>query len=423
MPIHTAIHGSTRVPVVKNGTGFCVVWRDRENKRCRKTFTDLREAKDYAYQRAKSITRESSHVLDATPGDLETLAKATAILAPLRVPLLAAVQEYAAARAQLGDLTLTEAVAAYIRDHGTRAAMPSTSSLVADYLSRAAKRGRSIEHRRHMATDLRRFAAAHPDLRACLPETIEDYLHSLRTTHSANVRGVIRPAGSPISLRFRDNVRDNIRALFRYAQDAGHLPAGTTAPDRVPHLSTGPDIHTYTPDQLARVCEWFHENAREFLPWVVLGAFAGMRSSEVLRLDWSALRWRAGIIAIESTVAKKVSTSRKTPILPPVAEWLRPWQHLTAGQVVPGGKDRPIATARAAMVKAFGWTHWTHNALRHSYASHRLVIRPDAAAVAIEMGTSPAMLRKNYNNPPDPADAAAYFQILPTQPTNIRNIA
>ena len=424
--LHLATRHNVTVPVTKNGRGFCVAWQDTAAAtRRRRTFTDYAKACQFADATARRIADGQKRTLTVTDAELATLDRAAAILAPHGTPLLAAVEEYAAARARLGTMTLTEAVTIAVARCSDVAAIPPTPEIVAALLRNLTQRDRDPEHIRQMRRDLTQFAATFPNLRTVTTAHIEDYLHAQKTTRIFKAHGTARPAGSPVSKRTRDNILANVNALLRFAQGAGYLAEGKTVADRVPRLDHGPAIHIYTPDQLAQILDWFSAHAHHFIPFIALGAFAGMRSSEILRLDWSAVRWRQHLITIPASVAKKVKIPRKLEMQPVLEAWLRPWSHITAGQVVPGfdpARTRAINTARRRMVKAFGWTHWSNNALRHSYASHRLVIRPDKAAVAIEMGTSPAMLDAHYNNPPDPTDATAYFNLHPEQPTNITTI-
>jgi hypothetical protein len=56
---------------------------------------------------------------------------------------------------------------------------------------------------------------------------------------------------------------------------------------------------------------------------------------------------------------------------------------------------------------------WPSNALRHSYASYALAQWPDAAALALEMGNSPAVILRHYRSLVKPAAAAAFWKITP----------
>ncbi|MFN5962005.1 MAG: hypothetical protein ACK5CW_11035, partial [Verrucomicrobiota bacterium] len=68
------------------------------------------------------------------------------------------------------------------------------------------------------------------------------------------------------------------------------------------------------------------------LPLVAIGAFSGIRSAEILRLNWSDIRWDRGLIEISASKAK--TAARRLAILPPnLQAWLAPWRSAT-GRVV-----------------------------------------------------------------------------------------
>ena len=419
--IYTATQNNIRVPVTKNGRGFCVAWKDgAAAQRRRKTFTALSDAKAFADATARRIADGNRRALNATDADLATLAAAQIALADLGTPLLTAIEEYKAARLRLGTMTLSEAVTIAIAKNAAAAPIPPTAQIVAELLATLRKRKRHGGHIRTIQTSLEPFARTFPNLRTVEPADIEDYLCRLRTSRAVNAKGKVRPTGSEVGTRTRDNVLAHLCTLFRAAKK--HLPPPPYAPEEVPRLDKGPAIHTYTPEQIAQILDWFDAHSPTLIPYAALGAFAGLRTSEILRLDWSMVRWRTTprLITIPASVAKKVNIPRKLEMNAALESWLRPWAHLTSGPVIPPGNH--INPAIAKLRRALSWSHWHRNALRHSYASHRLAIRPDKAAVAIEMGTSPAMLDQHYNNPPNPEDATAYFAILREQPTNITAI-
>jgi hypothetical protein len=58
---------------------------------------------------------------------------------------------------------------------------------------------------------------------------------------------------------------------------------------------------------------------------------------------------------------------------------------------------------------------WTANVLRHSYATYRLSIVPDAGRIALEMGNSPAKLFTNYRELDRHNHAPEWFEIEPRE--------
>lgn len=76
-------------------------------------------------------------------------------------------------------------------------------------------------------------------------------------------------------------------------------------------------VAMFTPEEL----EFIVENTRKvWLPWVLISAFAGIRTFEVLRMDWSNVRWEPRLIDLPPEVTK-VNERRIIPIrdtlLPP----------------------------------------------------------------------------------------------------------
>ena len=422
--LYIATRSNIRVRVMKNGPdGFAVAWRDSaHSKRKRRSFSDYTAACKFADSTAERIADGNRRALTASDTDLAALDTAKELLAPFGVPLLVAVEEYKSARLRLGTMTISEAVTIAVTRNAIAAPIPPTPQLLDTMLSTLRKRNRAEAHIRNIAAALTPFAAAFPDLRAVSPEDVEDYLCSLTTQRGVNTRGAMRPAGSPVSTRTRDNVLAHVCTLFRSAKK--HLPPPPYAPEEVPFLDKGTSITTFTPEQTVQVLDWFAAHEPQLVPYVALGAFAGLRTSEILRLEWSMLRWRTSprLITIPASVAKKVNIPRKVEMNAALQSWLAPWAGCTSGHVIPmtgPHRDRPITAALARMRKALNWSHWDRNALRHSYASYRLSVRQDKAAVAIEMGTSPTMLEQHYNNPPNPEDATAYFAIMRETPTNV----
>src|SRR5207248_10715474 len=148
--------------------------------------------------------------------------------------------------------------------------------------------------------------------------------------------------------------------------------------------------------------------------YFALGGFAGLRSSEILRLEWSDFNFERGHITIAPEKAK-TATRRLVSIVPNLAEWLRPYRN-QRGKLFQNRRDSDGAIAFA---KANGITPWPHNALRHRYGTYRLAAIHDAARVALEMGNSPQKLMTNYRELADEHDAAAWFAIRPKRAANV----
>jgi hypothetical protein len=69
----------------------------------------------------------------------------------------------------------------------------------------------------------------------------------------------------------------------------------------------------------------------------------------------------------------------------------------------------------AETAKIEGWPAfaWKHNALRHSFISYRVADIQNVAQVALEAGNSPQMIFKHYRELVRPAEAKAWFGLMP----------
>ena len=154
---------------------------------------------------------------------------------------------------------------------------------------------------------------------------------------------------------------------------------------------------------------------------VAIGLFCGVRTEELERLDWRAVDIEAGTLIIGAGVSK-VSQRRTIPIRANLRAWLEPLRQL-GGPILAGTREVRTLMEQARRAAGFGTAAacaadsslrpWPNNALRHSYASYRLAQWPDAAALALEMGNSPAVLLRHYRSLVNPAAAEAFWNLTP----------
>jgi Site-specific recombinase XerD len=101
-------------------------------------------------------------------------------------------------------------------------------------------------------------------VRTLQTDQIEKWLHALKL--------------SPQSI---NNFRARINALFAYAERRGYVERNPiSAIDKIKLVDEAPEI--LTPEQLQKLLE--HAPV-DLLPTVALGAFAGLRTAETLRLE------------------------------------------------------------------------------------------------------------------------------------------
>lgn len=271
-----------------------------------------------------------------------------------------------------------------------------TGALVAELLASKKADGLSKRYIETLRSHLVRFAAVfHKPIGLVTTAEIEQWLRD------QNLGG-----------RARNNVRGSIVTLFHFARKQGHLPKGspTEADDLAKAKDRGGDIGILAPIDLAQVMSRAPERVRLFL---AIGAFTGMRSSEILRLDWRDVNFERSFITVAAEKAK-TATRRLVPIQPNLMQWLAPYRE-RQGSIfkTPRDASRAISFAKTCGIA------WPNNALRHSYATYRLAVTADAARVALEMGNSPQKLMTNYRELADEKEANGWFAILPKNPGNV----
>ncbi len=106
-------------------------------------------------------------------------------------------------------------------------------------------------------------------------------------------------------------------------------------------------IQIYTPQELRLLLS--HAPAK-LLPFFAIGAFSGLRSQEIMRLDWSDIRFEQGFIEVAAAKAKTASR-RLAPLLPALAAWLLPLRQ-KIGHVVGYTRNDMLCEARQRFCKS-----------------------------------------------------------------------
>jgi integrase len=197
-----------------------------------------------------------------------------------------------------------------------------------------------------------------------------------------------------------------------------YLPDRTTEAEKVEPIERRPGKpNIYTPVQMRALLE--HVNP-QFLPWLAIAGFAGVRSEEIAPdplskkspLDWSDIIWKLRVIRIRSETSK-TREEREVPLSRNLMEWLAPYKK-ESGPVCEG---RPTNYETGRLGAFIGG--WKHNALRDTYCSYRARIVRNLHQVCYEMGTSLAMAKRSYHRSQPLAPAKAYFSIRSERPGNV----
>jgi integrase len=248
-------------------------------------------------------------------------------------------------------------------------------------------------------------------------------------------------------------MRNSLQTLFNFAKARRYLPKDHDELDAVGVAKDRDgEIEIYSPAELKEILACAPEG---LIPFLVLGAFAGIRHAEIQRLEWQDIRLTEDFIEIRAAKAKTASR-RTIPILPNLKAWLAPrvqkggpvcgYQNVSnvlqdlVRQInrqraerkeeeshkktklgkVNGSPSAAVQLAAKLMPSKVrkilgedGLFEWKRNGLRHSFISYRVADVQDVAKVSLEAGNSPQMIFKHYRELVTPKEAKAWFGIRP----------
>lgn len=298
-------------------------------------------------------------------------------------------EEYRHAREVLGDVPLMVAVRAYM-EHLSGESGLTVAELAKRHLAHATGRAEYLTKKRYFVGKLtarlgsRRVA----DIR---PSDIEEAVRSFDSPWMANT------------------YLAHVRVLFRYGVklrlSRNDPTAGLTDrkvnPSKV-ILSVADAQH------MAKICA---EHFPDILPAVALQLYTGIRTSEVCRLQWSAVR--VGEFVDVSPNVSKTHERRVIDYWPKVLTRYIAAGSQRVGPVVPkpasyeARKNKLVVACKAAKPDfVFG-----QNAPRHSFASYAVALFQDAGRVALLMGQRDVnILFRHYRNYRTRDEGRAYFE-------------
>lgn len=398
-----------RVARVKAGTEYIeyrVGYYDAEGKRRFESFSEYADAEAKARKVGASITRGDAKGLSLSAEDALVYLRAVERLKATGTPLDVAVADYVTAKEILPGHSLTEAAKFFAKscaDLKTATVRSVVDELVASKEKRA-KGGKpaSAEYLRDLKSRLGRFAdALQCDIASVRSQQIEAFMDSMQ-----------------ISERSRFNWLRLIKTLFNYAQARRYFPRDIDPMEGIDmDFEDGSEIEIFTPAEMRRLLS---AACPEMVPFLAIGAFAGLRSAEIGRLDWSDIK--PGFIEVTKGKAKTRSR-RLVPIQPNLAAWLAPHRQESGPVVLYSSLSKQIGWVcddTADKEKGLAPVKWKHNALRHSFISYRMAMVKNEHTVAGEAGNSPQMIYGHYRELVTEAQAAEWFGIVPaTMASNV----
>jgi integrase len=209
----------------------------------------------------------------------------------------------------------------------------------------------------------------------------------------------------------RGNLRRVFVALFNYAVDNSIMPTNPATRLAVPQADE--KMPEFLP---VATVEALMEEARAkypaLVPFLALGAFAGLRPDEARGLKWESINLKERLIRVLPGTSK-TRRARLVTISDNLARWLADYR-MESGAI---GLPKITETRwRRKIMESIGMDRWPPDVLRHSFATYQLAKVPDVAALAEMMGNSPSVIYRHYKGLATAKEAAKYFKIMPPKP-------
>jgi integrase len=370
----------------------------------RQSFADLAEAIANGEDAVRRIATGQQGILELGNQERDDYLRCKALLAPLNLDIETVCRDFAEVLVILvGTGSPVEAARYFVKHHAKELPRITVREAVEKCLAQAASDGKSPSRMKQLEWGLNAFAEdINTEVGEVTPGIVSRYLTALAASE-----------------RTKKNVRDILGYFGRWLVLHGYLARGTDLVEGVQRysLKTG-EIQIFTPAEISRLIEKADDR---LLPYIVIGAFAGLRGAEIQRLDWSEIDLADGFIEVKAEKAK-TDVRRLVPIKPNLAAWLNDCRK-KAGPVCPFKNVvnqimKLVGKVNKALPKKTPEKErmaWKKNALRHSFISYRVAECADVARVADESGNSPAIIKTNYLKRVKPDQAKEWFAIMPAR--------
>jgi integrase len=197
------------------------------------------------------------------------------------------------------------------------------------------------------------------------------------------------------------------RMFFKYLSANRLIPHDPIT--AVPAPKTKPGRNILLPAQMkALLALDLPDHVRALL---LLGGFAGLRTDEVHRMDWSNVNTKTGQIHVPPGAMKDSGgfDQRIVDFTEPLKR-RRAWLAKQKGKIIPCASETLHAHRRRACAPVL--TEWPDNCLRHSFATYHLGRAKNAGLTAYQMGhTDAKMVQRVYAVPAALADWKAWWAL------------
>lgn len=392
----------------RKGDKVYQAWQVRESahghRPVKRSFSKLEDAEAYAKNRAKLLTGQSASI---PVSDLESFRDGVRNLYGTGKTISQATAEYSEAKRELVgfDVALPEVARFYKVHHRIGTCSKSIEEVVEELLERRMKEAVSAAHLRDLDSRLGRFAKdVSCGIGSLTSGIIQTWLDGLKN----------------LSNRTLKNYLAALSNLIGFAKVKGYLPKEFDPLGELEKLKVRrKPIGIFTPMEMLYLLRHASDSV---LPVLLLGGFAGLRTSETVLMNWESVDWQKNGIIVPR---EGKTQERRIPMERNLRAWLEPLKQsgpmveipLTA---IPQAMERTVIRANRDLArKKISLTlKWKHNGLRHSYVTYQSRIQANPYLVSSWTGHSISTMKRFYcNETVTDESARGWFAIHPDTKT------
>jgi integrase len=293
-----------------------------------------------------------------------------------------------------GRATLVDAVETYLQHSPQDGVKRSVKEVFDEYLESKRKANRRPLTIRDARQKIQRFVAVYGKslIHEITVHNIEKWIDDLSLT--------------PVS---RECYMRNLRAYFQYAVKREYIRTNPGSKIEKTHLDNkSPKVMPV--DDVKKLFGVAEQSAPEFIPYLALSFFAGLRPAETQEITWDNIDLEGRIIRVIPTVAK-TRRQRFVDVSENLFQWLTRYRSV----------DK-IYYSRMAFIKVrqLAGITWSPDIARHSFGSYHLAHHENVQKTCLQMGhTMPDVLFNHYRGLVRREDAAQYWLIAPQAQSNV----
>ena len=401
--------GSVTVKVYKRITasgnvGFQLVFRDSTGRKFLSS-SDEATALQQAEQKARALSTVGVKAASLTPEQLQDAVTALDIAARHKLTLTSIATRLDEFAAQVGGLSNLPAACSAFANQNRQVTGRLIAEAIKEFLlhkgvpEKPQKGVKQTRHGRDLRLRLDKFSKAfvNGDTASVSTAGVQAWLDSLKDADGNRL--------SPQSVKTSATV---VHGFFGYCVARGMAHSNpVNGTDKI-KVRNG-DVTVFAPDDFSKLLNQAATMPNGTLAALVLGGFTGLRTAEILRLEWQDIKTAEKLVVV-SAGNSKTASRRTVPLCDAALAWLERYAGMT-GKIWPHS-ERHLHTNHSACAKLAG-VKWQDNGLRHSAASYWFAGCNDAGRVAGYLGNSAAVIHRHYRALVTPAAALEWFGIMP----------